>query len=318
LEIEGFGPLASICAMTNSISPLLVADQWKDYRLVDCGSGMKQERWGKYTLVRPDPQIIWPRSSGEDWSGYDALYHRSSKGGGQWEYRQSLPESWTIGYRDLRFKIRPTSFKHTGLFPEQAVNWDWFSDKIRRSARPIQVLNLFGYTGAATVAAAAAGATVCHVDAADGMVRWCRENAALSGLEKSPIRYITDDCLKFVRREIKRGRRYDAVIMDPPTYGRGNQGEMWKLEDHLWELLLECRNILSDRPLFFLVNAYTARLSPTVVVNLLAGILGKAGGVISGGEIGLPIEADGKILPCGIYGRWEEGRTAAKDRQGQD
>ena len=291
--------------MRDSISPLLLADQWKDYRLLDCGNGMKQERWGNVNLVRPDPQVIWPRLSGDDWSGFDAFYHRSSKGGGEWEFRQKLPDSWTIRYGNLRFKIRPTNFKHTGLFPEQAVNWDWFSEKIRNAGRPVNVLNLFGYTGAATVAAAAAGASVCHVDAADGMVRWCRENAALSGLEKHPIRYIADDCLKFVRREIKRGRRYDAVIMDPPTYGRGNQGEMWKLEDHLWELLQECRQVLSDQPLFFLINAYTARLSPTVVVNLLKGIFGNAGGRIYGGEIGLPIEADGRVLPCGIYGRWE-------------
>lgn len=288
-----------------SLTSLLLADRWQDYQLLDCGEGMKQERWGDFVLVRPDPQIIWPRASGREWAGFDAFYHRSSKGGGEWEFRRKLPESWTIRYGKLRFKIRPTNFKHTGLFPEQAVNWDWFSEKIRQAGRPIQVLNLFGYTGAATVAAAAAGASVCHVDAAEGMVRWCRENAALSGLQEKPIRYIADDCLKFVRREIKRGRRYDAVVMDPPTYGRGNQGEMWKLEDHLWELLLECRKVLSDQPLFFLINAYTARLSPTVVVNLLEGLLRDAGGEIYGGEIGLPIQADGKVLPCGIYGRWE-------------
>lgn len=288
-----------------SLTSLLLADRWQDYQLLDCGEGMKQERWGDFVLVRPDPQIIWPRASGREWAGFDAFYHRSSKGGGEWEFRRKLPESWTIRYGKLRFKIRPTNFKHTGLFPEQAVNWDWFSEKIRQAGRPIQVLNLFGYTGAATVAAAAAGASVCHVDAAEGMVRWCRENAALSGLQEKPVRYIADDCLKFVRREIKRGRRYDAVVMDPPTYGRGNQGEMWKLEDHLWELLLECRKVLSDQPLFFLINAYTARLSPTVVVNLLEGLLRDAGGEIYGGEIGLPIQADGKVLPCGIYGRWE-------------
>ncbi len=266
---------------------------------------MKQERWGDVNLVRPDPQIIWPRISGEKWADYDAYYHRSERGGGKWDFRRTLPESWVVRYGDLRFKIRPTAFKHTGLFPEQAVNWDWFSARIRRAGRPIEVLNLFGYTGAATVAAAAAGASVCHVDASEGMVRWCRENAALSGLENHPIRYIGDDCLKFVRREIKRGRRYDAIIMDPPTFGRGNQGEMWKLETHLWELLTECRRVLSDQPLFFLINAYTARLSPTVVINLLQALLPGAGGKITGGEDGLPIRADGKILPCGIYGRWE-------------
>ncbi len=286
-------------------STILLADQWRDYELLDCGSGMKQERWGDVVLVRPDPQIIWPRRQSGEWSGYDGIYHRSPSGGGDWEFRRRLPEHWTIRYRELTFKIRPTGFKHTGLFPEQAVNWDWFSEKIRTAGRPVAVLNLFGYTGAATVAAAAAGASVCHVDAADGMVRWCRENAALSGLEDRPIRYIVDDCLKFVRREIRRGRRYDGIIMDPPTYGRGQQGEMWKLEDNLWELLVECRRLLTDQPLFFLINAYTARLSPTVVVNLLSAAMEGCGGRLSGGEVGLPIAADGKILPCGIHGRWE-------------
>jgi 23S rRNA (cytosine1962-C5)-methyltransferase len=221
-----------------------------------------------------------------------------------------LPESWTIRYEplDLTLKIRPTSFKHTGLFPEQAVNWDWFSARIaaaRRAGREVNVLNLFGYTGAASVAAAKAGAAVCHVDAAEGMVKWCRENAALSGLADAPVRYIVDDCLKFARRELKRGRRYDAVIMDPPTYGRGSSGEMWRLEDNLWELLKECRALLSDTPLFFLINAYTARLSPTVVANLLGELLPGRAGRITAGEIGLPIRSDGKVLPCGIYGRWE-------------
>lgn len=295
---------------------LIVADQWKDYQLLDCGDGMKQERWGDFTLVRPDPQIIWPRARGGKWEGWDGFYHRSESGGGKWEFRTKLPEHWTIAYGALKFRIHPTSFKHTGLFPEQAVNWDWFSQRIRaaRAAGPrgdgaagreVSVLNLFGYTGAASVAAAAAGASVCHVDAAEGMVKWCRENAALSGLAEAPIRYIVDDCLKFVRREIKRGRRYDAIIMDPPTYGRGSTGEMWRLEDHLWELLRECREVLSERPVFFLINAYTARLSPSVVVNLLDGLMHAHGGRIHGGEVGLPIRADGKILPCGIYGRWE-------------
>lgn len=270
---------------------------------------MKKERWGPYTLVRPDPQVIWPRRAGPIWEEWDGFYHRSETGGGRWEFRRPLPEYWQIQYRSLTFKIHPTSFKHTGLFPEQAVNWDWFSEKIRRArqaGREVQVLNLFGYTGAATCAAAAAGASVCHVDAAEGMVKWCRENAAHSGLAEAPIRYIADDCLKFVRREVKRGRRYDAIIMDPPTYGRGSSGEMWRLEDHLWELLLECRRVLSDAPLFFLINAYTARLSPTVVVNLLSELLHDLPGTITGGEVGLPIQQDGKILPCGIYGRWEE------------
>jgi 23S rRNA (cytosine1962-C5)-methyltransferase len=302
---------------------LITADRWRDYQLIDCGEGMKQERWGEFTLVRPDPQIIWPRhGSGSAqnraptrWDDWDGFYHRSEQGGGEWEFRRKLPEHWTVGYQPLglTFKIRPTSFKHTGLFPEQAVNWDWFSAKIAQarahSERPINVLNLFGYTGAATVAAARAGAAVCHVDAAEGMVKWCRENAALSGLAAAPIRYIVDDCLKFARRELKRGRRYDAIIMDPPTYGRGSTGEMWRLEDNLWELLVECRALLSEEPLFFLINAYTARLSPTVVANLLAELMHpggpQGGGRIVAGEVGLPIQRDGKVLPCGIYGRWE-------------
>ncbi len=288
---------------------LIVADRWKDYQLIDCGLGLKQERWGDYTLVRPDPQIIWPRASGgEKWEKWDGLYHRSETGGGRWEYRRAIPEHWKISYGPLTFKIHPTSFKHTGLFPEQAVNWDWFSQKIRAAratGREVNVLNLFGYTGAATCAAAAAGANVCHVDAAEGMVKWCKENAALSGLAESPIRFIADDCLKFVRREIKRGRKYDAIIMDPPTYGRGSGGEMWKLEDHLWSLLQECQQVLSDAPVFILINAYTARLSPTVIANLLAALFAGAKGTITAGEVGLPIQADGKVLPCGVYGRWE-------------
>ena len=295
-------------------SALAVADGWQDYRLLDCGQGLKQERWGPYTLVRPDPQVLWPRHGAAPgdgpWTEWDGFYHRSDQGGGRWEFRRELPEHWEIGYEalKLKFKIRPTSFKHTGLFPEQAVNWEWFSAKIRAAraeGRPVSVLNLFGYTGAATCAAAAAGAEVCHVDAAEGMVKWCRENAGFSGLAAAPIRYITDDCLKFVRRERKRGRRYDAVIMDPPTFGRGSTGEMWRLEDNLWELLEECRGLLSDQPLFFLINAYTARLSPTVVANLLAELMADRGGGITAGEVGLPIASDGKVLPCGIYGRWE-------------
>lgn len=291
-------------------SALVVADKWRDYQLLECGDGMKQEKWGPYTLVRPDPQILWPRPGqppGTPWPHWDGLYHRSETGGGRWEFRRPLPEHWEIRYDSLKlvFKIRPTSFKHTGLFPEQAVNWEWLSAKIRGAGRPISVLNLFGYTGAATCAAAAAGASVCHVDAAEGMVKWCKENAALSGLGEAPVRYIVDDCLKFVRRERKRGRLYDAVIMDPPTYGRGSTGELWKLEDNLWTLLEECREVLGPNPLFFLINAYTARLSPTVVGNLLAELMARSGGSITAGEVGLPIHRDGKVLPCGIYGRWE-------------
>ena len=292
---------------------LIVADRWRDYALLDCGDGMKQERWGDVTLVRPDPQIIWPRhgadgkNAGARWEKWDGCYHRSEHGGGKWEFRRTLPDHWKIGYAPLglTFKIHPTSFKHTGLFPEQAVNWDWLSEKIKTAGREISVLNLFGYTGAATIAAAKAGASVCHVDAAEGMVKWCRENAALSGLADAPIRYIADDCLKFARREIKRGRKYDGIIMDPPTFGRGSTGEMWRLEDHLWELLTECRALLSGQPLFFLINAYTARLSPTVVANLLSELMHDRRGTIAAGEVGLPIQSDGKVLPCGIYGRWE-------------
>ncbi len=301
-----------VAFMSLQRAALIVADRWQDYQLLDCGDGMKQERWGPHTLVRPDPQIIWPRQGvapGAKWENWDGFYHRSSTGGGRWEFRRQLPDDWTIRYQPLKltFKIRPTGFKHTGLFPEQAVNWEWFSAKIkaaRAAGREVSVLNLFGYTGAASCAAAAAGAKVCHVDAAEGMVKWCRENAALCGLAEAPIRYITDDCLKFVRRELKRGRRYDAIIMDPPTYGRGSTGEMWKLEDHLWPLLVECRELLSETPLFFLINAYTARLSPTVVANLLTALL-PGRGTTTAGEIGLPIQRDGKVLPCGIYGRWE-------------
>jgi 23S rRNA (cytosine1962-C5)-methyltransferase len=291
---------------------LLVADRWRDYQLLDCGDGMKQERWGPYTLVRPDPQIIWPRrdAAGAAWAHWDGFYHRSDTGGGRWEFRRPLPEHWEVRYDPLKlvFKLRPTSFKHTGLFPEQAVNWEWFSAKIhaaRAQGRDVNVLNLFGYTGAATCAAAAAGASVCHVDASEGMVKWCRENAALSGLAAAPIRFIADDCRKFVAREAKRGRRYDAIIMDPPTYGRGSTGEMWKLEDNLWNLLDECRGVLAESPLFFLINAYTARLSPTVAANLLSELLGARGGTITAGEVGLAAQWGGNVLPCGIYGLWE-------------
>lgn len=271
---------------------------------------MKLERWGGHTLARPDPQVIWPRRN--EWRDWDGWYHRSERGGGRWEFRRELPEHWTICYGDLAFRIRPTSFKHTGLFPEQAVNWDWCSAKIRTARQRGQepgVLNLFGYTGAATIAAARAGASVCHVDAAKGMVDWCRDNAALSGLAQHPIRYIVDDCMKFVRREIKRGRRYDALILDPPSYGRGTGGEMWKLEDHLWDLLRECREVMSDRPVFFLLNAYTTGLSPSVIGNLLGELFSSAGGLVTTSEIGLPIASDGKVLPCGISGRWEPGEV---------
>ncbi len=286
---------------------LRVADAWRDYELMDCGDGQRLERWGKIKLIRPDPQAIWPCAAPDQWRGADARYHRSAEGGGHWETSRPLPEFWTVSYRRLAFKVRPTGFKHMGLFPEQAVNWDWIDAQIRGAARPISMLNLFGYTGAATAAAAAAGAQVCHVDAARGMVQWCRENLALSGLADAPVRYIVDDCLAFIRREQRRGRRYDALLMDPPSYGRGSRGEVWKLEDQLALLLGESRKLLSDAPLFFLVNAYTTGLSPIVLVNLLRDILPAQSGRIAGGELGLPAGAGGRILPCGIYAAWESG-----------
>ena len=288
----------------NFTQQLRLADRWEDYQLLDTGGGLKLERWGEAVLVRPDPQVIWPQR-GAKWSGWDGWYHRSETGGGRWEFRRTLPESWTLRYGALTFKIRPTDFKHTGLFPEQAVNWDWCAEKIRTAGREVSVLNLFGYTGAATLAAAAAGASVCHVDASKGVVQWCRENAALSGLSAAPIRYIADDCLKFVTREARRGRRYDAIIMDPPTYGRGAAGEVWKLEEHLWPLLTECRALLSDHPLFLLINSYTTKLSPLVIGNLLTELMAKHGGNITVGELGLPSQRNALVLPCGIYGRWE-------------
>jgi len=284
---------------------LLVARDWRDYELLDTGDGMKLERWGAFVLARPDPQVIWPRTS--DWKDWDGWYHRSDKGGGRWEVRKKLPMSWTADYGQLRFKISPTGFKHTGLFPEQAVNWDWCGERIRSAktaGREVSVLNLFGYTGAATVAAAAAGASVCHVDAAKGMVEWCRENARLSKLSEAPIRYIVDDCVAFVKREIRRGRKYDAIIMDPPSYGHGAGGEVWKMETHFWPLLEDCRKLLSETPLFFLVNAYTTGLSSTALGNVMTLLLSSMGGRLSTGEVGLPIEKSGLTLPCGICGRW--------------
>ena len=283
---------------------MILADEWQDYALMDCGNGMKQEKWGDVITVRPDPQVIWPRLNKQNWKQFDAYYHRSKSGGGRWEFKRKLPQSWTINYRDLSFKIAPTDFKHTGLFPEQAVNWDWMADKIK-TRQKVSVLNLFGYTGAATVACAKAGANVTHVDAAKGMVNWAKDNAALSGLAKHPIRYIVDDCLKFVQREIRRGKQYDAIVMDPPSYGRGKKGETWKIEKHLWELIDHCQKILSDNPLFFLINSYTAGLSPTVLQNILMAQLKQYNGSISNGEIGIPIKADKRVLPCGIYCRWE-------------
>ncbi len=287
---------------------LLLADKWKDYELIDTGNGEKLERWGEYVLRRPDPQIIWPLL--DEWSLWKkphGHYHRSSKGGGEWEYKKSIPEKWTIQYKDLSFYIKPTGFKHTGLFPEQGANWDWIMEKIQKAKKPIRVLNLFAYTGGATVAAAFGGAEeVCHVDAAKGMVNWAKENIALSGLSHKKVRFIVDDVFKFVQREIRRGKKYDAIIMDPPSYGRGPNGEVWKIEEELYNFVNLCMDVLSDDPLFFLVNSYTSGFSPIVVENILKLSIGKKHmGKIYSGEIGIPITKTKSVLPCGIFGRWE-------------
>ena len=277
-----------------------IAENWKDYELLDCGDGEKLERWGRQILVRPDPQAIWeaPRRSSA-WQNPDARYLRSNTGGGHWERRK------TVQYGELTFNVKPMNFKHTGLFPEQAVNWDFVMEKIRRAGRPIQVLNLFAYTGGATVACAAAGASVCHVDAAKGMVAWAKENARSSGLADAPIRWIVDDCAKFVEREIRRGRRYDAIIMDPPSYGRGPSGEVWKLEQNLYPFVKLCAGVLSDDPLFVILNSYTTGLAPSVlgyILNLL--VSGTYGGHTECAELGLPVTETGMALPCGATGRW--------------
>lgn len=286
---------------------MLLADDWKDYELIDTGGGEKLERWGKYTLIRPDPQAIWPVLGNERaWSSVDAHYHRSSSGGGKWEYMKSLPEQWMVSYVKLSFYVEPTGFKHTGLFPEQAVNWKWIIDKITSAKRKISVLNLFAYTGGATVAAAYAGAEVCHVDASKGMVTRAKENLILSGLGSQPVRFIVDDVVKFVSREKRRERYYDAVIMDPPSYGRGPNGEMWKIEEELFGLIQLCMEVLSQKPLFFIINSYTTGLSPTVLKNMLQLSMGrKFGGSITSDEIGLPVTSTGLVLPCGATGRWE-------------
>ena len=281
------------------------SDHWNEYELLDCGAGERLERWGKYLLVRPDPQAIWQREgSHPGWKRHDGRYQRSSTGGGAW-VKKDLPERWTLDYGALTFNIKPMNFKHTGLFPEQAANWDFAMQAIRAADRPVSVLNLFAYTGAATIACAAAGASVCHVDAAKGMVSWARENAKSSGLEQAPIRWIVDDCGKFVEREIRRGRRYDAVIMDPPSYGRGPSGEIWKLEENLPLFLELAAQVLSDAPIFFLINSYTTGLSPSVHTYLLETIVSRRyGGHTESQELGLPVTATGLSLPCGATGRW--------------
>lgn len=282
------------------------ADKWKDYEVIDCSRGEKLERWGKYLLIRPDPQVIWdtPREH-RGWKKPNGHYHRSSKGGGEWEFFD-LPQQWSIKYGSLTFQLKPFSFKHTGLFPEQAANWDWFGEKIRNAGRPVKVLNLFAYTGGATLAAAAAGASVTHVDASKGMVGWAKENAKASGLENAPIRWIVDDCVKFVEREIRRGNHYDAIIMDPPSYGRGPKGEIWKIEESIHPLVKLCASLLSDEPLFYLINSYTTGLAPSVLSYMLGTEVAKRyGGTVLADEVGLPVSSNGLVLPCGSSGRWE-------------
>lgn len=290
-----------------------LADQWKDYEVIDCSKGEKLERWGDYLLVRPDPQVIWDTPKKETgWHKMNGHYHRSSKGGGEWEFFQ-LPKEWTIQYslpinKKLTFHLKPFSFKHTGLFPEQAANWNWFSQLIADAVskgRQVKVLNLFAYTGGATLAAAAAGAGVTHVDASKGMVTWAKENAISSGLKDAPIRWLVDDCVKFVEREIRRGNHYDAIIMDPPSYGRGPKGEIWKIEESVYPLIQLCSQILTDNPLFFLINSYTTGLQPAVLSYMISTVLGTANGTVTASEIGLPVSSNGLVLPCGASGRYE-------------
>ena len=283
-----------------------VARDWKDYEILDMANGEKLERWKNIVLVRPDPQIIWKNKSFPNkWEDVNARYIRSSTGGGNWDFNKKVPANWQIKYKDLTFNIKPMGFKHTGLFPEQAVNWDWMIDKIKHAGREIKVLNLFAYTGGATVACSYAGASVCHVDSSKGMVTWAKENIISSGLEKNPVRYIIDDVVKFVNREIRRENKYDAIIMDPPSYGRGTNGEVWKFEENIADLVELCTRVLSDQPLFFLINSYTTGISSTVLENILKLNI-KAKGKLSSGELGLPMSDSNLILPCGIYGRWEE------------
>lgn len=282
-----------------------IADKWNDYEIIDTSGGEKLERWGNYILVRPDPQVIWntPKQN-KKWKELNGHYHRSKKGGGDWEFFD-LPEQWAIQYKELTFHLKPFSFKHTGLFPEQAANWDWFSTKIENAGRPIKVLNLFAYTGGATLAAAKAGAHVTHVDASKGMVTWAKENAVASGLDNAPIRWIVDDCVKFVQREIRRGNQYDAIIMDPPSYGRGPKGEIWKIEEAIHPFIQLCTKLLSNKPLFFLVNSYTTGLAPAVLTYMISTELNQFKGKVDSQEIGLPVTSNGLVLPCGASGRWE-------------
>lgn len=283
-----------------------IANEWKDYEIIDMASGEKLERWGNIKLIRPDPQIIWKNKSiPSEWKSANARYNRSNTGGGAWEYSKRLPESWQVKYKNLTFNIKPMGFKHTGLFPEQAVNWDWMINKIKQSKRDIKVLNLFAYTGGATVACLSAGASVCHVDSSKGMTTWAKENVESSGLREKPVRFIIDDVVKFVQREIRRGNKYDAIIMDPPSYGRGKNGEVWQFENNIADLVELCTQVLSDDPLFFLINSYTTGISSKVLANLLELNMKRYNGKITSGEVGLPMKNSKLVLPCGIYGRWE-------------
>ena len=284
-----------------------LANEWKDYELLDMADGLKLERWKDIILERPDPQIIWNNKSyPEKWKQSHAKYNRSQSGGGSWEFRKKLPKSWQVKYKNLTYNIKPMGFKHTGLFPEQAVNWDWMIDKIKGAKREISVLNLFAYTGGATVACLSAGASVCHVDSSKGMTEWAKENVASSGLRDRPVRFLIDDVIKFVNREIRRGHTYDAIVMDPPSYGRGANGEVWRFEDNISELVELCMKLLSDKPLFFLINSYTTGASSQSLENLLRmNMPKKVKGKFEHGEIGLPMTDSKLILPCGIYGRWE-------------
>ena len=284
---------------------MLIASDWKDYEVLDTGDGEKLERWNDIVLRRPDPQAIWPKQRPEIWRRADAHYSRSAKGGGEWTFFKELPERWTVRYRDLQFYVRPTGFKHTGLFPEQAVNWDWMAGLIRAAGRPVRVLNLFGYTGGATLACASAGAKVTHVDAAKGMVQWAGENRRLAGIDETRVRWIVDDALKFVAREARRGNVYEGILMDPPSYGRGPGGEVWKLENELYGLVEACERVLAKDALFMLINSYTTGLQPAVLNNMLSMTVGKArAGRVTADEIVLPVTAGG-VLPCGASGRWE-------------
>ncbi|MBS5857420.1 MAG: class I SAM-dependent methyltransferase [Clostridia bacterium] len=288
-----------------------LASEWKDYKILDMADGQKLERWGEVVLSRPDPQIIWKsKSFPSKWKEINAEYHRSKTGGGAWEFKKKMPKQWQVKYKKLIFNIKPMGFKHTGLFPEQAVNWDWMIEKIqkeKKNKKEVKVLNLFAYTGGATVACLSAGASVCHVDSSKGMTTWAKENVISSGLQDRPVRFIIDDVVKFVNREIRRGNKYDAIIMDPPSYGRGAKGEVWQFENNIYDLVELCSNVLSDDPLFFLINSYTTGISSQVLKNILNMVIDKKyRGEIDAGEIGLPMENSKLILPCGIYGRWEK------------